>query len=299
MADGSPRLRILTGPTAAGKTEQALRWAEANGAEILSCDSVCVYRGLDIGSAKPTRAERARVVHHGLDLAEPAERFSVAAYVSHARSVIDAARQRGAPLLITGGSGFYLAAFFGPVADNLEIPAEATEEARRLQREGLEPLRRRLLDLEGGHLPGWLDANNPVRLAKALERRLASGQPLDRLRDAFLAQPGAFADLTIEAELIDRPDAELRARIAGRTRAMLAHGLIEEARQLDALGLDETLPAMRAVGYRETVEWVRRKESESLESLAESIDRATWHLVTKQRKWFRRLGLDRSSSELD
>ena len=295
MSAEQPRLRILTGPTAVGKTELALRWAESVGGEILSCDSVCVYRGLDVGSAKPTAAEQARVRHHGINLADTSERFSVAAYVAHARKVVDDTTRRGVPLLVTGGSGFYLAAFFGPVADTLEIPAAATEEARRLQREGLERLRGRLLELEGGQLPAWLDADNPIRLAKALERRLASGQPLDALRDAFLAQPGPFADRRLETELIERPDTELRSRIASRTRAMLATGLIEEARQLIALGLDDTLPAMRAVGYRETIEWVTQGETLGLNTLADSIDQATWHLVTKQRKWFRRLGLDKNT----
>lgn len=286
-----PALRLLTGPTAVGKTEQALRWAETNGAEILSCDSVCVYRGLDVGSAKPTPVDRARVVHHGIDLAEPTERFSVAAYVEHARSVIKATQQSGTPLLITGGSGFYLAAFFGPVADTLEIPAAVIQEARVLQQAGVAALRQRLLELEGGRLPGWLDSDNPIRLTKALERRLASGRPLDELREAFLAQPGPFADLTFEHELIDRPDDELRARIASRTRQMLAEGLIEEARWLAGLNLDDTLPAARAVGYREAIEWVKAGSNQPVEALALSIDQATWGLVGKQRKWFRRLGL--------
>jgi len=297
MADDAPRVRILTGPTAAGKTEQALRWAEANGAEILSCDSVCVYRGLDVGSAKPTAAERARVAHHGIDLAEPSERFSVAAYVAHARHAIDEAGRRGVPLLVTGGSGFYLGAFFGPVTDSLEIPEAASTEARALQRQGTDALRRRLEELEGGHLPAWLDVENPIRLAKALERRLASGRPLDELRQAFLAQPGAFADITFEHELIDRPDAELRARIATRTRRMLADGLVEEARWLAGLGLDDTLPAVRAVGYRETIDWVRGGSVQPIEALAECIDQATWALVGKQRKWFRRLGLGRTPQD--
>lgn len=291
-----PTLRILTGPTAAGKTERSLRWAEQSGGEILSCDSVCVYRGLDVGSAKPSGEERARVPHHGIDLAEPGERFSVAAYVAHARAVIDDAVRRGVPLLVTGGSGFYLAAFFGPVTDSLEIPASASEEARRLQQEGLDPLRRRLSDLEGGRLPAWLDADNPVRLAKALERRLASGLPLETLRETFLAQQGPFADLEVRAELVERDDLELRARIAARTRRMLAEGLVEEARWLEGLRLDETLPAMRAVGYRETIDWVRSGENTPLEALAESIDRATWELVRKQRKWFRRLGLGKPAA---
>lgn len=291
MPADRPELRILTGPTAVGKSEQALRWAEACGGEILSCDSVCVYRGLDIGSAKPTPAERARVPHHGIDVADPSERFSVTAYVALAREAVTSAARRGKPLLITGGSGFYLAAFFGPVADTLEIPEAASQEARRLMDAGVEALRRRLTELEGGTLPDWLDVRNPIRLAKALERRLASGRPLEEVRQAFLSQPGPFADRTLAVEVIDRPDSELRQRIAARTRVMLAEGLVEEARQLVERQLDGTLPAIRAVGYAETIDWIRNGEPEPLESLASRIDRSTWELVRKQRKWFKRLGL--------
>lgn len=295
MPADRPTLRLLTGPTAVGKTERALRWAEANDGEILSCDSVCVYRGLDVGSAKPTAEDRARVPHHGIDLAAPSERYSVAAYVAHAREAVDSATRRGKPLLVTGGSGFYLAAFFGPVADTLEIPTAARNEARALMAEGPEAMRRRLTELEGRALPDWLDADNPIRLAKALERRLASGRPLDELRQSFLSQPGPFADVTIEAELVDRPDAELRTRISVRTRSMLAGGLVEEARRLMEMGLDETLPAMRAVGYAETIAWLRQGDHEPIEALALRIDKVTWELVRKQRKWFRRLGLSRTS----
>ena len=284
-----PVLRLLTGPTAAGKTEAALREAEATGAEILSCDAVCVYRGLDIGSAKPTAAERARVRHHGLDLAPPSERLSVADYVRHARAAIDDAHRRDKAVLVVGGSGFYLSAFLGPVADDLEITSEVRDEVRRLQAAGVPALRERLAALEGGNLPSWLDADNPLRLAKALERRLASGRPLDVLRAEFMSKPGPFADLEVRGEVLERPDAELRGRIARRTRAMLAGGLIDEARGL--MDLPDDLPAPRAVGYRETREWLRKGGQGPIESLAEAIDRSTWALVGSQRKWFRRLGL--------
>lgn len=288
---GRPELGLLTGPTASGKTDTALAWALSAGGEILSCDSVCVYRGLDIGSAKPTPAERARVRHHGLDLAAPAERFSVEAYARHARQVVDDCLRRGKPLLVTGGSGFYLAAFFGPVADDLTIADPIRAEVRALQSTGTDALRRRLTDLEGGALPDWLDADNPIRLAKALERRLASGRPLDELRAAFLSRPGPFAHLDIRPQVIDRPDPELRDRIARRTRSMLANGLVDEAKTLAALDLPDDLPAVRAVGYRETLEWLKAGQPCSLEDLAQAIDRSTWALVSSQRKWFRRLGL--------
>jgi tRNA dimethylallyltransferase len=284
-----PVLRLLAGPTAAGKTEAALKWAEREGGEILSCDAVCSYRGLDVGSAKPTRAEQARVRHHGLDLAAPSQRFSIADYVRVARAVVEdcAARQR--PLMIVGGSGFHLSAFLGPVADDLEITATVRREVERLQAAGREALHQRLLELEGGVLPTWLDVQNPLRLTKALERRLASGRALTDLRNDFLAKPGPFADFQVTSEVLDRPDEELRLRIAARTNLMLQNGILEEARLL--LDLPDDLPAPRAVGYRETLNWLRAGGKGPLETLAQEINQSTWQLVGRQRKWFRRLGL--------
>ncbi len=292
VSEAASEIRILTGPTAAGKTDAALAWAEANDAEILSCDSVCVYRGMDVGAAKPTAEQRARVPHHGIDLAEPTERHSVTRYVEHAREVIRAAAARGRRILVTGGSGFYLAAFFGPVADEVAIPPAVTEEVRRLFNAGLEPLLSRLRQVETGPLPDWLDTRNPIRVAKALERRLACGRPLGELREAFLSRPGPFEGCKITCEVLERPDAELRQRIARRTDAMLAGGLIEESRWLLSLRLDPELPSARAVGYRATMDWLEAGSRLPKEALAERINLDTWALVRKQRKWFMRLGLN-------
>ncbi|MEY4403692.1 MAG: hypothetical protein RIR91_1727 [Verrucomicrobiota bacterium] len=282
---------MLTGPTAVGKTEAALTWAEQHDAEILSCDSVCVYRGMDIGSAKPTAAQTARVRHHGLDLVEPSQRYSVAQYVEYAQAVIADATARGKIILITGGSGFYLAAFFGPVTDSLPIGDAVINEVRALQERGPTAVLARLQELEGTALPAWLDQQNPIRVAKALERRLASGRTLDELRDDFLQRPGPFAGHRVTSELLERPDDELRQRIALRTREMLRDGLIAEAEHLLTLGLDPELASARAVGYRATMDWIQGGKTVALDGLAERINLDTWALVRKQRKWFRRLGL--------
>lgn len=291
MAPG-PSLHVITGPTAVGKTEAALVWAEQNGAEILSCDSVCVYRGMDIGSAKPTPAQQARVRHHGIDLADPSERYSVVHYIEHARQTIADATRRGKKVLITGGSGFYLAAFFGPVSDDLPISEAVINEVRSLQQLGPDAVLARLQEVEGGPLPAWLDQQNPIRVAKALERRLASGRPLDGLREDFLQRPGPFSSHTITCELLERPDEELRLRIAQRTAEMLRDGLIQEAEHLLSLKLDPELPSARSVGYRATMDWIQGGRTVALDGLAERINLDTWALVRKQRKWFRRLGLN-------
>ncbi len=293
MTASAPAIHVLTGPTAVGKTEAALRWAEQHHAEILSCDSVCVYRGMDIGSAKPTPDERRRIRHHGLDLVDPNERYSVSQYVDMAREAIAGAHARGKRILVTGGSGFYLAAFFGPVTDELEIPQAVTDEVRTLQRQGLAALLLRLREIEGAKLPDWLDVQNPIRVAKALERRLASGRTLDSLRDEFLNRRGPFADHPVTCALLERPDAELKARIAARTDQMLRTGIIEESERLVAMNLDPELTSARAVGYRAVMDWLEGGKRVALSGLAERVNLDTWALVRKQRKWFRRLGLSK------
>ena len=291
MTASAPAIHVLTGPTAVGKTETALRWAEQHDAEIISCDSVCVYRGMDIGSAKPTAEEQRRVRHHGLDLVDPSERYSVSQYVDMARAAVACAHARGKRVLVTGGSGFYLAAFFGPVTDELEVPQTITDDVRTLHRQGLASLLLRLRELEGPKLPDWLDLQNPIRVAKALERRLASGRSLDSLRDEFLTRQGPFAGHPVTFELLERPDAELKIRIAARTELMLAQGIIEEAERLLAMGLDPELTSSRAVGYRAVMDWLEGGKRVARSGLAERINLDTWALVRKQRKWFRRLGL--------
>jgi tRNA dimethylallyltransferase len=178
MTVPAPAIHVLTGPTAVGKTETALRWAEQNNAEIISCDSVCVYRGMDIGSAKPTVEEQRRIRHHGLDLVEPSERYSVSQYVEMARVAIAAAHGRGKRILVTGGSGFYLAAFFGPVTDELEIPQAITDEVRTLHRQGLASLLLRLREIEGPKLPRPSSVGLALALA-SLGLFLASGAVSD------------------------------------------------------------------------------------------------------------------------
>lgn len=291
MTVTTPALHILTGPTAVGKTDAALEWADQNNAEILSCDSVCVYRGMDVGSAKPTASQQAQVRHHGLDLVAPTERYSVTQFIEMARTAIADAHSRGHKILISGGSGFYLAAFFGPVTDELPISEAITAEVRGLHRQGLAPMLDRLRVIEGQDLPGWLDQQNPIRIAKALERRLASGRSLDSLREEFLSRRGPFADHAVTQTVLTRPDAELRTRIAQRTDVMLKNGLIEEAAWLLSLGLDPELPSARAVGYRATMDWLEGGKRVALDGLAERINLDTWALVRKQLKWFRRLGL--------
>src|SRR3954471_22380252 len=163
-------LHVLTGCTAVGKTELALQWAESRGAEIVSCDSLLFYRGADLGTAKPTKAELARVPHHLIDVCDVTDRMDVTRYIAQARIAIDGIFARGRRVLVTGGSGFYLKAFFAPVADEVAVPPSLREELRlKLDQQGLAALVTDLNRLNPGGL-GALDVQNPRRVVRALER---------------------------------------------------------------------------------------------------------------------------------
>ncbi len=278
-------IHVLTGCTAVGKTELALRWAEARGAEIVSCDSLLFYRGADIGTAKPTRAEQARVPHHLIDVCPVTARMDVTQYVTLARAAIDGILARGRAVLVTGGSGFYLKAFFAPVADEVAVPAALREEIRsRLETAGLTALVDELRKLNPAGL-GALDVQNPRRVVRALERCRASGRTLADLQAAFDALPAPFADCRVELCELVRDPAELDERIAARVGAMLKAGLVDEVRGLLAAGLRENPSAAGAIGYRETIDFLEGRLPES--ELAAAIVKNTRGLVRKQRTWFK------------
>jgi tRNA dimethylallyltransferase len=276
-----PVIHVLTGCTAVGKTELALRWAEAHGAEIVSCDSMLFYRGMDIGTAKPTRGELARVPHHLIDICEPDEAMDIARYVTLARAAVKAIASRGRAVLVTGGSGFYLKAFFAPVTDAVAVPAEVRGEVARLS--AAEALGR-LGELNPSGLEG-LDAANPRRVARALERCLASGRTLAELRDDFDRQPAPFAGHEVKfVELVRAPE-DLANRIEQRVTAMLAAGLVNEVRGLLDAGLRDNPSAAGAIGYREVIALLEGRLTEN--ELAGAIVKNTRGLVKKQRTWFR------------
>jgi tRNA dimethylallyltransferase len=281
---------VLTGPTAVGKTELALRWAEANDAEIVSCDALLFYRGMDIGTAKPTAVERARVRHHLIDVRDVATGMDVTEYVAEARAAVADIAARGKRVLVAGGSGFYLKSFFAAVADGVAVPAELRAEVNaKLEREGLAALVAELRALNPQGL-GELDAENPRRVTRALERCRASGKTLAVLAEEFARMPGPFAEWDVRCTRLEREPAELNERVARRVDAMIGEGLVAEVERLRATGLERNMSASRAIGYRETLAWLDQtiacKQAPTSE-LAAEIVKNTRALVKKQRTWFR------------
>ena len=131
MSEVAPVIYLLAGVTAAGKSELSLKWSEQMGGEILSCDSIAIYRGMDIGSAKPSADDRNRVCHHGIDLVNADTIFSVLDYSLYAKGVVDGAVEKSTPVLVSGGSGFYLQSFLSPVVDEIQVGMDIREQVEQ------------------------------------------------------------------------------------------------------------------------------------------------------------------------
>lgn len=271
-----------------GKTELALAVAERLGAVILSCDAYCVYRGMDIGTAKPSAKERARVPHEGIDLVPVSEPFSIDRYLEASRACLQRAQDEGRPVLVAGGSGFYLKSFFSPVMDTIPVSVNVRERVAAIERaEGLGGLQIALRACGSVAKAVGFDWDNPRRVSNALERCLASGRSLDAVQSAFFARPEPYPEHRKIVCLLEREVEALHARIVQRVDAMLAAGLINEVRALREEGLASNPTAEAAIGYRETLAYLRG-EIASEAALRDLIIIHTRQLARKQRTWLRR-----------
>ncbi len=269
---------MLVGPTAAGKSAAALDLARRHGFELVSVDSMQVYRGMDIGTAKPTPAERAEVPHHLIDLVEPEEEFGVAEFQSVHRAVAADMDARGAAPILVGGTGLYLRA----ITEDLDIPGRFPAVREELEAEpDTVALHRRLAELDP-LAAGRMQPNNRRRVVRALEVTIGSGRPFSSFGPgltAFPAVPFRFVGLRV-------PLAELDERISARLQAQVSAGLVDEVRRLAERpgGLSRT--ASQALGYREVLQHVRG--ACSLEEAIELAKLRTRQFARRQMRWFRR-----------
>lgn len=272
----------LVGPTAAGKTSLSLELAQALEAEIVSVDSRQVYRGMDIGTAKATAEERARVPHHGLDLVGPDERYSAGRFARDARGWIDDIRARGRLPLLVGGTGFFLRALTRPIFEEPEMDPGRLESLRdwlsaapraTLERwvERLDPPRAEVA-AEGG----------PQRLGRTLEIALLTGRPLSWWhREAASRHPGRRGLIVV----LELPREELDRRIHARVEEMVREGLVAEVRALKAAGYGPDDPGMTGVGYREILRYLDGEWT--LDDAMEAMGVATRQYARRQLTWFR------------
>ncbi len=273
---------VVAGPTAAGKTAIALELARRRPIEIISMDSALVYRGMDIGTAKPSQSERALVPHHLIDVRDPRDAYSAAAFAADARALIGAIRARGREPLLVGGTMLYLHALQQglsalPGAD----PAIRAELAARAAQRGWPALHAELARVDPT-LAQRLAPNDAQRIQRALEVWMLTGQPLSA---QFGARDGDGVALRVLA-LEPRERAVLHARIAQRLRAMLDAGFLDEVRALRARGdLHPQLPALRAVGYRQA--WAHLDGATDAPTFEAQALAATRQLAKRQLTWLR------------
>ena len=282
----SVRCVCLAGPTASGKTAAALAVAQALPVEIVSVDSALVYRGMDIGTAKPSAEERAAVPHHLIDIIEPDQAYSAAQFVADARRLVDEIRARGRLPLLVGGTMLYFKALFDGIdalpAANPAVRAELDAEAQRI---GWPALHARLAQVDPV-TAARLSPNDAQRIQRALEVHRVSGRPLSDFHTDRFAAPssiGASAPL-ISLEPDDR--AWLHSRIAQRFEQMLAAGFVDEVQRLRARGdLSLAMPSMRCVGYRQA--WEMLDGLIPPGQFAERGIAATRQLAKRQLTWLR------------
>jgi tRNA dimethylallyltransferase len=269
-------LIAIVGPTAVGKSALALKLAAEFRGEIVSADSRQIYRGMDIGTAKPTPAERQRVPHHLIDVVNPNETFTLADYQQLAYAVIAQIHARGKVPFLVGGTGLYVRA----VLEGLTIPRVQPnpERRRELAREDALTLYARLQQLDP-QAAAKIDPRNKRRVIRALEVCEATGQPISALQKT---QPPPYRVLCIGLTM---PREELYRRINARVDEMIANGLVEEVRALLAHGYTPDLPAMSGLGYRHIAAYLNGTLTR--EEAIRQLKRDTRRFVHHQYTWFR------------
>lgn len=280
---------VITGPTAIGKSSLALRLAEATGAEILSMDSAQVYRGMDIGTAKPDANERARVPHHGLDVCDPEETFDAERFARLATHLRE--RPSAPPLVVVGGTHLYLRAWLLGLDPMPAVPERIQAElASRLAAEGLPALRAQLERIDPV-TAARLEPGDTQRTLRALALWRASGQPASTWqRGARRLADARVDDRLTRLALVPDDRAALRARIARRFHAMLDLGFEAEVdRLIERPGLTAAHPSQRAVGYRQYRAWREGLEggAASREGFIEQAIAATRQYAKRQLTWLR------------
>jgi tRNA dimethylallyltransferase len=275
-------LLILLGPTAVGKSAVALRVAEATGGEIVSADSMQIYRGMDIGTAKPSAEERARVAHHLVDIIEPDVPYSVAQYQEDADRAIAEVRARGRTPMLVGGTGLYVQA----VWDGLDFPiAGPDEEFRRTMRAeaarmGAPALHARLAAVDPA-AAARIHPHDEKRIIRALEVHHLTGRPISDFQRADERTAPRYDGTAWGLRM---PRLELNRRIDERIDKMIGRGLLEEVRGLLDCGYHEDLISMKALGYQQLAEVVRGRCE-----LVEAVERfkiATHQFAKRQMTWF-------------
>ena len=277
------KIICVVGPTASGKTALAVELAKFTNGEVVSCDSMQIYKRLDIGTAKPTKEEMQDIPHHMIDICEPDEDFSVSRYVEMATPIVEDILSRGKTAVIAGGTGLYV--------DNLikggefaPCPATGCRERleQRLNSEGLEVLMEQLRAIDPVALEK--SQNNPRRIIRALEVFLETGETITAHNQRTAALPPKFDPLWIGTDYLSRQD--LYDRIDLRVRLMVKGGLLDEIREVLNSGIPETATAMQAIGYKEFIDAMAGRAT--IDEAIAKVQQSSRRYAKRQQTWFRR-----------
>ena len=273
----------VAGPTASGKTALAVELAKLLDGEVVSCDSMQIYRRMDIGTAKPTEGEMQGIPHHMIDICDPEEAFSVSRYCEMATPIVDDILARGKTAIIAGGTGLYMDSLIRG-NDFAPVPATGHREKleQRLEQEGLAALCEELGKIDPEALQR--SQNNPRRIIRALEVFYETGETITLHNARTQAIPPRYAPIWLGLDFENRQD--LYDRIDLRVDIMLQQGLLEEIRQLLDSGIPADCTAMQAIGYKEFVRALSGQDT--LENAVEELKRGSRRYAKRQLTWFRR-----------
>ena len=280
------KLLIVSGPTATGKTLAAITLAQAFDGEVVNFDSLNFYTQLNIGTAKPSRTERAQVPHHLFDIASISEPLNAADFVRRALPVIDEIHQRKKLVILVGGSGFYLQALVEGMWDSPTTPAPIQTRSDQLyQTQGISPF----IEILREHDPvthARLHANDHYRIRRATEHFWTHGTPFSEAKNNF--QSKHTQDWDIFHAYLDIPKEDHWKIIEKRSLHMLEQGLVEEVRELLAQGFVGTEKPLQSIGYKETIDWIQGLYGTDQAAFLERLSINTRRLAKSQRTWFKK-----------
>jgi tRNA dimethylallyltransferase len=274
-------LVIINSPTATGKTELAVNLALEYGGEIISADSLQVYRYLDIGTAKPTLEERRGIKHHLIDVVNPDEDFNAALFAESARATISELAGKGKPVFVVGGTGLYIRALLQGIINTPDVDENIRNHYRRLRDIHGKNFIYDLLLQRDSAAAAQINANDSVRVIRALEVLEQTGESITvkQKKHSFADTPFKTYKIGIQ---VDRK--ELKQKIILRTEKMIAGGLLEEVKSVLGRGYNENLKPLQSLGYKQMIGFLRNQYD--WESSIDLIKRDTWHYARRQMTWF-------------
>jgi len=275
-------LVIINSPTATGKTELAISLALEFGGEIISADSLQVYRYLDIGTAKPSKEQRNKVKHHMIDVVDPDEEFNAAFFAEQARIIIADLARQGKPIFVVGGTGLYIRALLRGIIETPTVDEKIRNHYRQLRESHGKEYLYNLLQQRDADAAGKINPNDSVRVIRALEVLEQTGESISAIqkRHSFADTPYKTYKIGIQIDT-----KELKQRIIMRTEKMIAEGLLDEVKSILDRGYSYKLKPLQSLGYKQVIGFLRKEYN--WENALDLIKRDTWQYAKRQLTWFK------------